>query len=297
MKIHNIDTRSLFNKIHLRQKNTTGYKRVVNLLSEKNLGLPKNYFKGKVCGDLGCGSTGAGGLNLLNMGAKEVHLMDLKNHIFTPIKKNLEKYKGKFKLHVGSLEKLPFKRNFFDFILCQGVIHHMDNKRNADKALKEIHRVLNPGGKSHIVVIGEGGIMPDIIFKVIREKYRKDKDIKKLINNLFNNDISKYTNFLNKNLNTNGLKLFNFLKNNFDEDFLLTMEDRLKSPTYLRFNEKELKNKLNELGLKKTYRIKKKVKYNNIRDLVAPMYEHYEHKLSRALYGEGAISLVSTKTK
>jgi len=297
MKSHDKNTRSLFNQIHLKQKKTSGFKRIENLLSEKNLGLPKNYFKGKVCADLGCGSTGAGALNLLNMGAKEVHLMDMHKHIFKPLKSNLKKYDGKFHLHVGTLEKVPFKSNFFDFVLCSGVIHHMDNKRNADKAFKEIHRTLKPGGKSHIVVTGENGIIPDIIFKIIKPKYKNNKNVKEIINDIFNKNISKYKNFLNKNLNANGLKLFNYLANSFDDDFLLTMKDRIAAPTYLRYNEKELKIKLNKLGLKKTYRIKKKVEFKSIRDLVAPMYEHYDHKLSRALYGEGAIALVSTKIK
>ena len=56
---------------------------------------------------------------MLNLGAKEVHLLDMQKHIFKPIKQNLKKHDGKFKIHVGSLEKLPFKNNFFDFVLCQ----------------------------------------------------------------------------------------------------------------------------------------------------------------------------------
>ena len=178
LKKHDKQTRNLFNKIHLNQIKTSGYKRVVNLLSEKTLGLPKNYFKGKVCADLGCGSTGAGALNLLNMGAKEVHLMDMHKHIFKPIKKNLEKYKGKFKLHVGSLEKVPFESNFFDFVLCQGVIHHMDND---EKGFKEIHRILKKNGRTHISVQGDGGIIPKIMYEVIIPEYKKNPIIKKLI--------------------------------------------------------------------------------------------------------------------
>ena len=294
MKLHDKITRNLFNKIHLKQIKTSGFERMENLLSEKNLKLPKNYFKGKVCADLGCGSTGAGALNLLKLGAKEVHLMDMHSHIKKPINKNLAKYKDKYKLYVGSLEKTPFKSNYFDFVLCQGVIHHMDND---NKGFKEVHRVLKPGGKSHIVVIGENGIIPDILFKVIRPKYKKDKKVKKVIEDIMNKKISKYKTFFKKNLNTNGLKLFNFISNYFDDDFLLTMKDRILSPNYYQYNEKDLKKKLDKIGLKKTYRIKKRVEFNNIRDLVAPMYNHYDHILSRVLYGEGAISLVSTKKK
>ena len=80
-------TRTLYNKIHLKQLKTHGFDRMSNSISTKNLKLDKNFFKGKVCADLGCGSTGAGAINLLKLGAKEVHLMDLKKDIIKPIKK------------------------------------------------------------------------------------------------------------------------------------------------------------------------------------------------------------------
>ena len=294
MKRHDKITRNLFNKIHLRQIKTPGYKRIVNLLSEKNLRLPKNFFKDKICADLGCGSTGAGALNLLNMGAKEVHLMDMHKHIFKPINQNLKKYKGKFKLHVGSLEKLPFKKNFFDFVLCQGVIHHMDNDK---KGFKEIHRVLKKGGKTHIVVQGDGGLIPKIMYQVIIPQYKKDPKVKKLLNEVMYNKASKYKNFFNSNLNSKGPKLLKFLLQYFDEDFRLTMKDRILSPNYYQYDEKKLIRNLSKLGLKKTYRIKKKVKFNNIRELVAPMYFHYDHIISQVLYGDGDIAIVSTKKK
>ena len=41
----------------------------------------------------GCGSTGAEGQNLLELGANYVHLLDLDKHIMNPINKNLQKYK------------------------------------------------------------------------------------------------------------------------------------------------------------------------------------------------------------
>lgn len=294
MKLHDKITRNLFNKIHLRQIKTPGYNRVVNLLSEKNLQLPKNFFKDKICADLGCGSTGAGALNLLNLGAKEVHLMDMHKHIFKPISQNLKKYKGKFKLHVGSLEKLPFKKDFFDFVLCQGVIHHMDNDK---KGFKEIHRVLKKGGKTHIVVQGDGGLIPKIMYQVIIPQYKKDPKVKKLLNEVMYNKVSKYKNFFNSNLNSKGANLLKFLLKYFDEDFRLTVKDRVLSPNYYQYDEKKLIKNLSKLGLKKTYRIKKKVKFNNIRELVAPMYFHYDHIISRVLYGDGDIAIVSTKTK
>ena len=117
--MHNIDIRKIFHKIHKDQiVSKTGFKKVKNLLNCENLKLSKNYFKNKICADYGCGSTGAGGLNLLELGAKYVHLIDLDKHIVNPINKNLKKYKGKYQIDIGSIEKTFYKKNYFDFILC-----------------------------------------------------------------------------------------------------------------------------------------------------------------------------------
>ena len=79
---HNVITRNIFNKIHLEQnKNLFSKSKVSNLISTKILNLKNNYFLNKVCADLGCGSTGLGALNLFNLGAKFVYLLDMNKHI------------------------------------------------------------------------------------------------------------------------------------------------------------------------------------------------------------------------
>jgi ubiquinone/menaquinone biosynthesis C-methylase UbiE len=44
---------------------------------------------------------------------------------------------------VGDIEKIPFPENFFDGIVCLGVVEYLAND---DAALSEMHRVLRPGG-------------------------------------------------------------------------------------------------------------------------------------------------------
>ena len=44
---------------------------------------------------------------------------------------------------VGDIEKIPFPDNFFDGIVCLGVVEYLAND---DAALSEMHRVLRPGG-------------------------------------------------------------------------------------------------------------------------------------------------------
>ena len=45
---------------------------------------------------------------------------------------------------VGVVEELPFESNFFDLVVLQWVLEHLDNP---EKAFQEIYRVLKPGGK------------------------------------------------------------------------------------------------------------------------------------------------------
>tara|TARA_B100000242_G_scaffold294048_1_gene274411 strand:+ start:2060 stop:2896 length:837 start_codon:yes stop_codon:yes gene_type:complete len=52
----------------------------------------------------------------------------------------------------ANAEKLPFDDNVFDFINCQGVIHHTPN---TNMALAEIKRCLKPGGSFSISVYYE----------------------------------------------------------------------------------------------------------------------------------------------
>lgn len=293
MKSHDNKTRNLFHGIHNQQiKDGKGFEKIKSSLNEKYLKLDKNYFKNKICADLGCGSTGSGGLNLLNLGAKYCYFMDLKKHIVNPIKKNLITHKKKFEVNVGSLEDLPYKKNFFDFILCQGVIHHMDNDK---KGFKEIFRTLKKGGRALIMVHGDGGIINDFTMKILRPKYNSNPKFKSFMNNIFNGNTAKHKKFLQKNYDKETIEILKNLKFLFDKDLLLTMKDRFLAPKYKTYDEKQLTKQLKKIGFKKIYRIKKPVKFTNIRRFLSPLYHHYDNEISRMLYGNGMIQLVLQK--
>lgn len=55
-------------------------------------------------------------------------------------------------LKTEKLENLPFKNNFFDFVLSFDVLEHIENKKSV---LKEIKRVLKPGGKILLYAISK----------------------------------------------------------------------------------------------------------------------------------------------
>ena len=54
-------------------------------------------------------------------------------------------------IQVGSLTKLPYRDNFFEGIICYGVLYYLDIEA-IKKAVSEMFRVLKPGGKIFLVV-------------------------------------------------------------------------------------------------------------------------------------------------
>ena len=52
----------------------------------------------------------------------------------------------------GSILEIPYPDNEFDFIMCIAVIHHLKNKTERINAVKELLRVLKPGGDLLITV-------------------------------------------------------------------------------------------------------------------------------------------------
>lgn len=61
-----------------------------------------------------------------------------------------EKYRKDIKRINLEKEKIPFTKNFFDYVFSKGVIHHIENTENF---LKEIKRVLKPNGMIFIMTM------------------------------------------------------------------------------------------------------------------------------------------------
>ncbi len=47
----------------------------------------------------------------------------------------------------GTIENIDFSEKTFDFVMCIAVIHHLDNEELRKQSIKEMLRVLKPGGK------------------------------------------------------------------------------------------------------------------------------------------------------
>jgi ubiquinone/menaquinone biosynthesis C-methylase UbiE len=94
--------------------------------------------------DIGCGP-GEMVLDLMKNNW-EIWGIDIAENMIAIAKKKIEQIKDKsniIHLEVGDIEKLAFEDNFFDLIICAGVIEYLADD---EKWSKEITRVLRPGG-------------------------------------------------------------------------------------------------------------------------------------------------------
>ncbi len=292
-------------KIHIKQNITNESRsRMQGLLDEDYLKLPRNFFKGKKCLDIGCGSNAAGTVNLLNLGASFVNLVDVDESFIEPASEILTKNNfnsEKWEPKVANATDLPFKDESFDFILCQGVLHHVGDEK---KALSEINRVLVPGGKFFVAVTGSGGLIGDFVMKTMRDIYKENNAFKDLMDNDFNLEKiqllvkeikNKIPNDKTKSYESSQ-KFLDALLDLVDQDLLLTIEDRVLAPTYRQSTELEYRERLLEAGFSSAYRISKSPKFSNIRKIVSPFYKEFDTKIAQILYGDGGmLSFVVSK--
>jgi SAM-dependent methyltransferase len=79
----------------------------------------------------------------------ELHGIDIAPRLVARAKKNLEAKKIPLIARVGDIRKLPYRTNSFDYIFTMGTIEHIPHPIDA---MKEIYRVLKPGGRAVIGV-------------------------------------------------------------------------------------------------------------------------------------------------
>ena len=144
----------------------------VNRLEVNNLG--NHFLQDKVVLDLGCGH-GNFLQACLRLGAKECIGIDYGANSITYAKKYSKNIKG-IDFKVGNVYDLEFESNTFDFVIQNGVFHHLEDE---EKAYREAYRVLKPGGKMWIYTDGGGirgdlwdhsrKILTDVPFELIRD--------------------------------------------------------------------------------------------------------------------------------
>lgn len=121
-------------------------------------GLDKNYFKGKVVFDGGCG-TGRFSIAAALMGAKNVFGMDLGGQSLDFARHKAKEYhvEGRVKFVEGDVTDLSnFVDESIDFVISNGVLHHTADPM---KGLQEHYRILKTTGKMWLYLYGKNGLL------------------------------------------------------------------------------------------------------------------------------------------
>ncbi len=94
--------------------------------------------------EIGCGRGVGAELILRFSGADEVDAFDLDPHMAALAAKRLRRLGDRVRLFVGDVEHIDAEDGAYDAVFDFGIVHHVPDWRNA---LREVHRVLKPGGR------------------------------------------------------------------------------------------------------------------------------------------------------
>ncbi len=111
-------------------------------LEAKRLRKLSSLPSGKVVLEIGCGNGTGAKLIKKYFSPKEIYAVDLDERMIKLAKEN--NTDSSIYFEVGDASSLKYKSNQFDAIFDFGIIHHIPNWKDC---LKELKRVLKPGGK------------------------------------------------------------------------------------------------------------------------------------------------------
>ncbi|MBF0192608.1 MAG: methyltransferase domain-containing protein [Magnetococcales bacterium] len=119
------------------------------------LPVPAGFFRNKICLDAGCGS-GRAVRTLLLEGAGKVCAIDAGSGCIRNTRERNADHSDRLEVQLASVLDIPYPDHTFDFVHCDGVLHHTTDPH---QGFRELHRVLKPGGTMVIAVYGKGGLM------------------------------------------------------------------------------------------------------------------------------------------
>lgn len=297
------ETRDAYLKQHSRiAEDSKAMTRFLNSFNTEYLGLGKDYFHNKKFFDAGCGNTGQLFINCYNMGCRDMTGLDLGVEFIEETKKVLGKYNiplNNVKLDSGSIVKLPYEDNVFDFTSCNGVLVHMNSVDEAEYAFSELVRVTKPGGLLYTVYGTVGGIYEGAINPWIRNYYRTNDEFKNIIDNITPENFSDLLSFVSDEIEKHtGEKIdLSDFENLFDVDLCVTIQNILQAPIRLtqELNQEWVSRQSHKNGCEDLKRLQRYVKRENIRKFLAPFHFNKKHWVSKLLYGEGNLEFICRK--
>jgi SAM-dependent methyltransferase len=116
-------------------------------------GFDTTWFRGKRCLDAGCGG-GRYSIAMARLGAEQVIGCDVSSEGILDCRRRAREIPT-VSFEEASVLNLPFADQSFDFVCSSGVLHHTPDPA---RGLREITRVLRPGGRVFLLLYGARGL-------------------------------------------------------------------------------------------------------------------------------------------
>lgn len=114
--------------------------------------------------DVGCGRGVGTELFLSRSGAHHVDAFDLDPDMVALARRRLRRHGDRVRVGVGDVEHIEAEDGAYDAVFDFGIIHHVPDWRNA---LREIHRVLKPGGRFYVEEVLEKFILDPLWRRIL----------------------------------------------------------------------------------------------------------------------------------
>ncbi|MFB6088344.1 MAG: class I SAM-dependent methyltransferase, partial [Candidatus Aenigmatarchaeota archaeon] len=114
--------------------------------------LSKRWDKGKLLA-VGC----AHGSDLLPFKDSNLELygIDISKELIELSPKYFDKHGIDGKVSVGNAKNLPYENDSFDYLISIATLHHIHGRKERLKTLREIKKVLKPGGECFLTVFNQ----------------------------------------------------------------------------------------------------------------------------------------------
>ncbi|QLA17051.1 class I SAM-dependent methyltransferase [Desulfolutivibrio sulfoxidireducens] len=301
MRDHSQETRHVYHQQHLRvSQDSTTMERFISMFTLEYFGLEPGYFQKKRVLDAGCGDTAKLIIALYRLGARDISAFDLGEDFIPVVRANLDRYgvpQELVRVASGNILSIPFSDQEFDFVACHGVMVHLNTYAEVERGFAELARVTKPGGLLYTVLGEEGGLWRDCLYPALRKYYLENEAFRGFVDNTTPEDIARIIDFVEekmRELEGSDVNL-SFLKPLLDLDLLVTLQNICQAPVRIPVSEKQHIGMYLDNGFETPQRLRRFIKRKNIRRYFAPLHYHYDHPLSRLLYGGGCLEFIARK--
>lgn len=284
-------------------KDDVTFDRFVKMVSDISyFHLPEGALKEARILDAGCGNTAYFQVAMHRFGVSHQTCLELGDEWVDPLKTKLQEQDiplENFTFVSGSTDDLPFSDGEFDYVFSNGVLPHLNDVEQAEKAFKELSRVTKKGGSLYIILGAAGGLFEEKLFEAVREYYRENDLFKTFIDNISPDTFQTIFAQIADGMQKYTGESFNYTKiaKLFDWDFCAFVQNVTQVPTRLclELDENWTREQFKLNGFDEPKRCRRYVVRKNIRKYEAPLHYNSDLTISKILYGDGNMEWIAQK--